>query len=349
MDLKTKRKEIRKEYFFNSGLIVISVLGLIGVLMIYYSGLFNIKNYEMLYDCIAKNGIMIIFGSFFFIIFLCYIIFLLLNLVLKPKEEVLYLQNYKNNEMLFLNKKGKKFIYNGDKNLKVNNYYNVLKTHNIIYEVVNQTTDTWLPKEKRSYWLNFYSPMGNFENLLVLPIVYVILLPGILSFFMSKGYQKIFGLIYSLVPIYIIIYDLIYKYKLSKSENKTIDDKNLIKSYETLQTIIFFIAASIVCVIIVFIFFNLTDLKYKLIFSPFLGCGICCAGNIYAKAFNNYELANIFSKGYIVIFLVFWFGFLSFWTVGAFKQSGNYLMLIFSIPFWLAGFYVFYKYFIKNK
>ena len=77
------------------------------------------------------------------------------------------------------------------------------------------------------HWLNFYSPIGNFENLFLLPIVYVILIPGILSFIMSKGEQKIFGIIFSIVPIYIIMYDLIYKIKLKKSSNNEVDDTNL--------------------------------------------------------------------------------------------------------------------------
>lgn len=52
---------------------------------------------------------------------------------------------------------------------------------------------------------------------------------------MSKGEQKIFGIIFSIVPIYIIMYDLIYKIKLKKSSNNEVDDTNLLKSYLTLK------------------------------------------------------------------------------------------------------------------
>lgn len=50
---------------------------------------------------------------------------------------------------------------------------------------------------------------------------------------MSKGEQKIFGIIFSILPIYIIMYDLIYKIKLKKSSNNEVDDINLLKSYLT--------------------------------------------------------------------------------------------------------------------
>lgn len=82
-------------------------------------------------------------------------------------------------------------------------------------------------KEKKSYWLNLYSPFGNFENICLLPIVYVILLPGILSLFISKGYQKLYGLVYSAFPIFIIIYDLFYKIKLRKSREDIKNESNL--------------------------------------------------------------------------------------------------------------------------
>ena len=350
MNIDLKKKEIRKSYFPTGGLIIISILGTAGLLMTYFSGIFAIEDSNMLYECISKNGMLIIFGVFFFAVSLYVWILFFLNIILPPKNEILYLNKTDDGEAFFLNKKGKSFSYNMNHNtLEENSYYLVLKTHNYIYKILEKTNDNWIPKEKKSYWLNYYSPMGNFENIFLLPIVYVILLPGLLSFFMSKGYQKIYGVIFSIVPIYAIIYDLIYKIKLKQSNTKEIDETNFVKSYEIMQNSIAIIVVSIMIVILLNIFLKLSDFTSIIIFSPFLCCGLCTFGLVISKVFKNYQLEKIFYKGYVIIFLIYWFGFLSFWTIGIIRQEGNYMYALFSIPFWIFGVFAFYKYIIKKK
>ncbi|MBE6149052.1 MAG: hypothetical protein E7167_06190 [Firmicutes bacterium] len=350
MDLDLKRKEIRKKFFSTGGLIIVSILGVFGVLLVYFSGIFNIDNLNTLYDCLSKNGILIIFGTFFFSVSLyCWILFFC-NIILPPKKDVLYLCSKDNNEFYFLDKKGKSYDYDINKNnFEENCYYYVLKTRNYIYKIVGKASENWIPKEKKSYWLNFYSPVGNFENLFLLPIVYVIFLPGLLSIILSQGYQKIYGVIISIFPLYVIGYDLIYKIKLKKSKNNVIDNTNFFKSYDILKNTISIMGISIICIFLIFIFFKLPDFISKVIFFPFLGCGLCSFGSIVSRIFQNYRLEKWFLKGYIIIFLIFWFGFLFFWTIGIVKQEGNYLYAIFSIPFWVIGIFIIYKYIIKDK
>ena len=60
MDINLIRKKIRNNYFSTGGLIIITVLGTIGLLMAYFSGIFDIEDSNMLYECISKNGMMII-------------------------------------------------------------------------------------------------------------------------------------------------------------------------------------------------------------------------------------------------------------------------------------------------
>ena len=259
MNLKKKKEEIRRENFPTAGLVVITIMGGIGLLFVFMSGILDIETYSMLYDCISKNGIMIIFGLFFFFISIyCWIGFFR-NIVINPKKEVLYLSKNNENEFFLINKKGKKLYYDNYNNKEENHYYYVLKTYDYIYEVLeecNETFDDLIPKEKKSYWLNFYSPIGNFEEILLLPIIYVMLLPGILSFIMSKGYQKIYGLIFSAIPLYVIIYDLIYKIKLKKSNTNIIDETNFLKTYEIIKKIIYIIVIIILCIICITIFFK---------------------------------------------------------------------------------------------
>ena len=46
------KERIRKQYFSNKALIVISILGIIGLLMLYFSNIFNVRTLNMLYICI---------------------------------------------------------------------------------------------------------------------------------------------------------------------------------------------------------------------------------------------------------------------------------------------------------
>lgn len=351
-DLNFKRKNIREQYFSTPGLIIISILGCVGILMVFLSGLFNVKNFEMLYECISKNGMMIIFGLFFFIVFVYCCVGFFRNIILKPKKELLYsCKDENHDEVYFINKKGKKFFYN-EQYKKENCYYYVLKTHDYIYEILeesNETFDNGVPKEKKSYWLNFYTPIGNFENIFLLPIAYVILLPGLLSFIMSEGYDKIYGLIFSASPLFVIVYDLIYKIKLKKSDDNIVDNINLLEFYELFKGLFVVIIACVGLKLLLNIFFKLPDFQSRLIFSPFLGVGFCSVGIFLSNVLKNYKLMNIFSKISVIIFLVFWFGFITFWTIGIIRQEGSYIPGLFSIPFWIAGGYMVYKFFIKDN
>ena len=106
MDINKKRKEIRKNNFPREGILIVCVLCLIGILLIYYSGILHVKDWNMLYDCISKNGMQIIFGIFFVFIFLYCLILFILNIIIKPKKDILYLYGKEKSTVCFLNKKG---------------------------------------------------------------------------------------------------------------------------------------------------------------------------------------------------------------------------------------------------
>lgn len=348
--MKDSVKNIRKEYFSPLGMVIVSALGAVGLLFCYLLGLFEVRNLEMLYECIYENGAAIIFGIFFFSLAVyCWVLFFK-NVIIKPKKEILFLYKKDNNDSVFINKKGKAYRFNV-KNKKNKTYYNVLKTHDYIIEVLDEykePIENWAKEEKKSYWMNFYSPLGNFENMFMLPIVYVILLPFLLSFLMTKGHQKLFGLFLSAIPVYIIIYDLIYKIKLKNGNPEDMDEANFIKSYIILQNSIKVLAALILSFFMITWFRQATDMISRLIFSPFLLCGLCTSGYLIADAFNLKKWTNIFLKSYIVIFLLLWFGFLIVFIIGSIKQ-GDPELALFTIPFWIFGIFVIKKYFSKNK
>lgn len=99
---------------------------------------------------------------------------------------------------------------------------------------------------------------------------------------------------------------------------------------------------------ILLIYFMIKTTSNKLIFVPFLICGFSMVGKNIALILEKKKYANIFSKIFIVGFLLFWFGFLCLWFYKSINDS-HYQQLIFSIPFWLAGIYVIKKWLLKTK
>lgn len=158
--MNLKRKEIMQQYLSPEGIAAMSSLGGLGFLFMYISGLFDVKDLNMLYECIYNNSMLIIVGLLFLGVFVCYWIGFFLNII-PPKKELLYLNKIDNGTAIFLNKKGNMFYYRVNQtNLTENSYYYVLKTHDYIYEILERTNEIWLPKKRKSYWLNYILQWG---------------------------------------------------------------------------------------------------------------------------------------------------------------------------------------------
>ena len=99
---------------------------------------------------------------------------------------------------------------------------------------------------------------------------------------------------------------------------------------------------------ILLIYFMIKTPSPKIIFVPFLICGISMIGKSISLIMDKKKYATIFDKSFIIGFLLFWFGFLIMWCYTSFKQ-GNPLQTIFSIPFWIAGIYIVKKKLFKPK
>ncbi len=108
------------------------------------------------------------------------------------------------------------------------------------------------------------------------------------------------------------------------------------------------IAPIVIIVVLLKVLFNTNDFLTKMIVLPFLifavGLGLKNALIIMKKE----TLAVKISKVYVVAFLIYWFGFLIYWDYISFID-GKYMQILFSIPFWLGGFYFTYKRLFKKK
>jgi len=81
----------------------------------------------------------------------------------------------------------------------------------------------------------------------------------------------------------------------------------------------------------------------KIIFVPFLTCGFSMAGKSLMQMTGKEKWAVVFHKLFIIGFLLFWFGFLSV-AVFICLRDKSYGMLLFTLPFWVVGFFL-----VKNK
>lgn len=102
------------------------------------------------------------------------------------------------------------------------------------------------------------------------------------------------------------------------------------------------ISVSFIFLILISMIIKATDVKSKIIMLPFLFCSISSMGQNMCMILEKKKFANIFHKSFVVAFLAFWFGILSYASY-LFIKSNNYFSIIFTIPFWFVGFYIIRK------
>lgn len=198
------------------GMLFLSALGIFGLFLMLFPLIKAIENKNIL---IFFNGIAYFLFGFVFFIFCFYAwIAFIKNVLIKPKEETLYLLDTDT----FLNQKGRKIFYNS-KNLEKNKYYKTIKTSDYIEKINEESDDKFELKIKEKYWLNWYSPYGNFEEILLLPIVYIIFLILFLSSVLSPLPYNFIVAAFGIYPSYLIIYDIIKKNEKNKENQRLLE------------------------------------------------------------------------------------------------------------------------------
>ena len=330
------------------GMLLISIMGVFAIFGLFSTNFFEIRSMNDFIEYLKAYLFIFVFCIFIFLVAVYIWISFIQNRLIKPKKKVLYLMTIEEGIAEFIDNKGNLY-YKENENYIQNEFYDVLKTKDEIKKVIGKSINKFnVNKGKRNYWLNFYSPLiGNFENLLLLPIIYVILIFGILSILLTPGFGKIIGIIITTEALFLITYDLIYKIKLSKNEEFKIDVSKIQNILRLFKKIIIYCSILFVIFIFLTLFLNATDNTTKIIIAPFVLCSFCLFGQLIAKEFNYIRLSNFLQKLYIIIFILYWFGMLMPKTI-EFIKTGNYLMLIFIIPFWIAGGLVIYIGFFKK-
>ncbi len=100
---------------------------------------------------------------------------------------------------------------------------------------------------------------------------------------------------------------------------------------------------SSIVITVLLLYFMIKNEGAKLIFIPFLICSVSSAGKSFSQILNNQNGIRIFHRLFVLGFALFWVGFLVAACFICIRDK-NYQMLLFTIPFWIGGFFM-----IKNK
>lgn len=111
--------------------------------------------------------------------------------------------------------------------------------------------------------------------------------------------------------------------------------------------IIKFIMLFFIILPLFYFFIKTIYFSYKITILPFLICGLIELVKVILLLLNKTKFIPLLNKFYIIIFLVYWFGFLGYWGYIS-LIDGQYLLLLFSTPFWIVGIYVIYQSFFQK-
>lgn len=338
-------------------MIIVFILSIIGFIILWGTGAFNISSFTDLYNYLYVHGLEAIISLFFIVIGIYVLIRLILDVIVKEKNVTMCLYDIDKEDTdfsiyTFLDKKGKKINFYSKENnsdYEVGKYYIVSKKNGEIIKITGQSNQMFeITKIKENYWMSLYTIFGNFENILLLPIVYVIALPGVISAIMSKGFDKIYGIVIAALPVFVIVYDIIYKIKKSRT-GEGLNGEKASKVFDAIVKSFNGIKILVISIIVTCLFLGVQTIEEKIIVLPFLIISILLGISFITSHIDNDKIQNIIGKLSNCVFLIFWFGLLTFFTYIIITTNQDITTLVFLIPFWIAGFYFVYAKLIKKK
>lgn len=108
------------------------------------------------------------------------------------------------------------------------------------------------------------------------------------------------------------------------------------------------ITSLIITLFLLYILINSSDNITKIVIIPFLICSFTTVGRNIFIMLEKTKYIKLFTKIFILSFLVFWFGVLFYGCYRCYLDK-NYSVILFSIPFWLIGILLIKKYLLEKK
>lgn len=182
-----------------------------------YHGMFGWEiDYPKILLYVKHNFIGVVAMAFFLFVS-CYCFYgYIVEVLIKPKKEVLYLSKVEKNDkatlLHFLDKRGTLFkcLVLSTQSFLSDKYYDVIKTKGFVKYIGNISNESFeVIEERKRFWLCIYTPIGKAENIFLLPILYMIAFVAIALIFV----ERTINLSILITSIAFIIYDIVYKLK----------------------------------------------------------------------------------------------------------------------------------------
>lgn len=307
------------------GLIIMTILLLTGIFVIY--DMFNARRIDIMIFVICV--FFIITGLYIWHMYIC-------NILIKPKKKILYLVTKEKSTYKFIDEKGKKYKFRSVKNYELSKFYYVLKTKDTVKKILELSDKKFEKIEKESFWLNWYSPFGNFENIFLLPIVYVIFLGSLLSLILYEGVFAYTFVIPTILTSALIIYDLVYKWrKKNNKKNEIVDTKKMDHFFSILLYVArYIIPLVLVSLVILYLFFAIKDIVVRIFILPFLITILSADFSLFFRLLKIDKIASIFDKINEAVPIFIGFVILLFFTI-SFLTNGQYFTLFILFPLWI--------------
>lgn len=182
-----------------------------------YHGMFGWEiDYPKILLYVKHNFIGVVAMAFFLFVS-CYCFYgYIVEVLIKPKKEVLYLSKVEKNDkatlLHFLDKRGTLFkcLVLSTQSFLSDKYYDVIKTKGFVKYIGNISNESFeVIEERKHFWLCIYTPIWKAENIFLLPILYMIAFVAIALIFV----ERTINLSILITSIAFIIYDIVYKLK----------------------------------------------------------------------------------------------------------------------------------------
>lgn len=264
-----------------------------------------------------------VISSFLIVPSLYIFIVLLLDKIVPPKEEVLYLLSIEDEFCCFLNKKGR---YKRGKNngYKTKKFYKVLYSLSGVIDIISESNETFCIKE--SYWGVFHAPFypKPTYNYAVFPLLFILFIFGIYTI----------NIFFSITILLLFIYDLIYKIRKKRNKDyiETYDLEKYFLSFLKVKKWFFILLFFILNLVIMFFIFKFKPISF--VFIPFLIISLSSWGLLIFEELNKKKFVNFFRK--IIIFMFYGGVFTIFAGITCLLiKNKTYLGFLFVLPFFI--------------
>ena len=295
--------------------------------------IYRVTGFTNIFSYIKNHQYYFILGLILFISALYLYIVLILDNIVKSKEDILYLKKIKDNICYFIDIKCNIYKYK-NRDYKESKFYSVYRTYSYIEKVKGETNAKFHLKEYNDTFISvMYIPFIKRVNLYILPFMYILLIIGL-----------ILGSIYNIFIIH-LINSLLIMLLLFDIYNKIKKEEYLVNKF---RNMIMSILLSVIIIFIVISIFNSKYISNTLILLSILSVSILILLSLIYSLKGKRKLENMYRRIYIFLILIYLIIYLFYLLIYSIINNAFPLVILSSFLITISG-YTLYKDYFKNN